>query len=123
MQLAQLLKPGTTEEMLPSMVECRVAGIRRTLLICGFEQVLSGRKSVDRFRQTWVCANAPIAHQVGRAAGGIRAPASQHRIRPRTTTARERLCRSFCSSALGVGDREPGSGPVLDILLNLNLTG
>lgn len=61
MQLARLFKPDTTEEILPSMVECRVVGIRRTLLICGFEQVMCGRKSVDRYQQTWICASAPIA--------------------------------------------------------------
>lgn len=60
MQLARLLRPGTNEELLPSMVECRVLGIRRTIVISGYEQVMTGRKSVDRYAQTWLCANAPI---------------------------------------------------------------
>lgn len=54
------MNPGTNDELLPSMVECQVVGIRRSMLISGLEQVMSGRKSVTRYRQTWLCANAPI---------------------------------------------------------------
>lgn len=83
MQLARLLKPGTAEEMLPSMAECRVVGIRRTLLICGFEQVMSGRTSVDWYQQTWICANAPIAPVEWAALrAGSGAPAPRYRLRP-----------------------------------------
>lgn len=60
-QLVQLLKPGTREELLASMIEARVIGIRRSLLISGLEQVTSGRKTVERYRQTWLCAHERIS--------------------------------------------------------------
>lgn len=58
--LAQLFKPGTAVEMLPSIIEARVAGVRRSLLITGMEQVTTGRKSIERHRQTWLCAHERI---------------------------------------------------------------
>lgn len=60
-QLARLLKPGTSQEILPSMIDARVVGVRRSLLIAGLEQVTSGRKTVERYPQTWLCAHERIA--------------------------------------------------------------
>lgn len=43
------------------MIEAKVIGIRRTLVVMGMEQVTSGRKSVDHVRQTWLCSHERIA--------------------------------------------------------------
>lgn len=59
--LAYLFKPGTREEMLPRLESARVIRVREALTIAGLEAVPRGRKSVDHFKQTWVCAAAPIA--------------------------------------------------------------
>jgi hypothetical protein len=58
--MARLVKPGTAEELLPSLIGARVVGVRRTLLITGDEQVPQGRKSVERYQQTWLCAGERI---------------------------------------------------------------
>lgn len=58
--LAQVWTPGTQDELLPSMIDARVAGVRRTLLISGIEQVTQGRKSVVRCPQTWLCSTERI---------------------------------------------------------------
>lgn len=60
--IARLLKPGSsTEELLPQMVGARVLRVREAMLIAGMEQIPRGRKSVERYRQTWVCSPNIIA--------------------------------------------------------------
>lgn len=59
--MAKLLKPGTAEEVIPSLIGARVIGVRRSMLITGEEQVPQGRKSVARFQQTWLCAAERIS--------------------------------------------------------------
>lgn len=59
--IARLLKPGSNEELLPQMVGARVLRVREAMLIAGMEQISRGRKSVERYRQTWVCAPHAIA--------------------------------------------------------------
>jgi hypothetical protein len=58
--MARLLKPGTGEELLPSLIDARVVGVRRSLLIAGIEQVPQGRKGVERYPQTWLCSHERI---------------------------------------------------------------
>jgi hypothetical protein len=58
--MARLTKPGTGEELLPSLGDARVIGVRRPLLIAGIEQVPQGRKNVERYSQTWLCSPARI---------------------------------------------------------------
>jgi hypothetical protein len=58
--LARLLKPGTSEELLPSLLDARLLGVRRSLLIVGMEQVPQGRKDVERYPQTWLCSAEKI---------------------------------------------------------------
>lgn len=59
-QIARLVRPGSTEELLPSLADARVLGVRETLLIAGLEQVRSGRKGVSNYPQTWLCSAGPI---------------------------------------------------------------
>jgi hypothetical protein len=59
--MARLLKLGTQDELLPSLVDARVVGVRQSLLISGIEQVPRGRKSVERYPQTWLCAHERIS--------------------------------------------------------------
>lgn len=54
--MARLLQPGTGEELLPSLIDAKVVGVRRSILIAGIEQVPQGRKSVERYPQTWLCS-------------------------------------------------------------------
>lgn len=58
--MARLLKPGTGEELLPSLLDARVVGVRRSLLIAGVEQIPQGRKNVERYQQTWLCSSERI---------------------------------------------------------------
>jgi hypothetical protein len=59
--MARLIKLGTGEELLPSLVGARVVGVRRSLLISGIEQVPQGRKGVERYPQTWLCSHERIS--------------------------------------------------------------
>lgn len=58
--LARLLQSGTGQELLPSLLDARVLGVRRSLLISGIEQVPQGRKDVARYPQTWLCSSERI---------------------------------------------------------------
>jgi hypothetical protein len=58
--MARLIKPGTGEEILPSLLEARVIGVRRSLLVSGVEQIAQGRKNVERYPQTWLCSSERI---------------------------------------------------------------
>ena len=59
--IARLFKPGSSEELLPQMVGARVLRVREAMMIAGMEEVLRGRKGVERYRQTWVCSPHVIA--------------------------------------------------------------
>lgn len=59
--IARLLKPGSDEDLLPQMVGARVLRVREAMLIAGMEQISRGRKSVERYRQTWACSPHVIA--------------------------------------------------------------
>jgi hypothetical protein len=59
--LACLLRPGTREELLPRLERARLLRLREALTVTGIEAIPRGRKSVEHFRQTWICAAAPIA--------------------------------------------------------------
>lgn len=58
--MARLLQPGTGQELLPSLLDARVLGVRQSLLIAGIEQVPQGRKDVARYPQTWLCSSEQI---------------------------------------------------------------
>jgi hypothetical protein len=59
--IAYLHEPGSANEILPKLTDVRVLRIREALLLAGIEQVPRGRKSVERYAQTWVCTVTPIA--------------------------------------------------------------
>ncbi|MCG2592147.1 hypothetical protein LZ009_05070 [Ramlibacter sp. XY19] len=59
--MAYLFKPGTRDELLPRLEGARIVRVREALLIAGTEQIPRGRKSVERYRQAWVCAVQEIA--------------------------------------------------------------
>jgi hypothetical protein len=73
--IARLVKPGSNEDLLPQMVGARVVRVREAMMIAGMEQVSRGRKSVERYRQTWVCSarhrTGAVAGRAGRT-GGLR---------------------------------------------------
>lgn len=48
-------------ELLPRLESARVARVREALTIVGIEAVPRGRKSVERYPQTWVCTVGSIA--------------------------------------------------------------
>lgn len=59
--LAYLFEPGTRRDILPRIEFARVMRVRHAITIMGIEAVPRGRKNVERYRQTWVCAPEPIA--------------------------------------------------------------
>ena len=60
--LAKLLEPGTSREMLPHLEHARIVRVRRGLLVTGNEVIAWASKSRgERYRQTWVCTQQPIA--------------------------------------------------------------
>lgn len=60
MMLASLCTPGTQTDIIPRLEEAKVLRVRLAMLIAGIEAVPHGRKGVERYRQTWVCAAEPI---------------------------------------------------------------
>lgn len=59
--MAYLFEPGTRRDILPRIEFARVLRVRKAITIMGIEAVPRGRKNVQRYRQTWVCATEPIA--------------------------------------------------------------
>lgn len=60
--VAKLLRPGTSEELLPHLEHARVLRVRRGLMVAGNEVLARGSKSKgERYRQTWLCTIEPVA--------------------------------------------------------------
>lgn len=59
---ARLYAPGTTKDLLPYLEHARVLRVRRGLLVAGNEVIAFASKSKgQRYRQTWVCTQEPVA--------------------------------------------------------------
>ena len=60
---AKLFAPGTFNELLPHLEHARIARVRRGMLVSGQEVIVWASKSKgERYRQTWVCTQLPIAN-------------------------------------------------------------
>ena len=59
---AKLLQPGTSEELLPHLENARIVRVRRGLLVIGNEVIVWASKAKgERYRQTWICTQQPVA--------------------------------------------------------------
>jgi hypothetical protein len=60
MLIAYLFDPGTTIDVLPRLEGAHLVRVREGLTLAGREAVPRGRKSVEHYRQTWVCTAEPV---------------------------------------------------------------
>lgn len=67
MLIARLCDWDTSKELLPALEKARLIRVREALLLHGEEAVPRGRKSLDRYPQTWVCATGVIQAERWRA--------------------------------------------------------
>jgi hypothetical protein len=59
---AKLLAPDTSNEILPHLEHARIVRVRKGLLVTGNEVIARASKSKgERYKQTWICTQQPIA--------------------------------------------------------------
>ena len=60
--IGKLTEPNTTRDMIPHLENARIVRVRRGLLVMGTEVIARASKSKgERYPQTWVCTQQPIA--------------------------------------------------------------